>query len=295
MGIGAGEVKSLREKTGCPMMDCKKALEESGGDMDKAVEFLRKKGIAGAEKRAERPTAEGRLASSLSADSRIGAIIELGCETDFVAKSDRFKALAETVAKAACGPAPAPADTAALLGIRPAGQSKSVEEIIKQEYQTLKENMNLKQFRRFDLKPNDPGLLGIYIHFNGKIGTIVELQLSSMAQRDLEPVKSLIKDLCMQVAHSAPLGLSRDDIPAEIVERERAIAAESDDVKSKPEKIRPKIVEGKLARFFQENTLLDQEFVKEKKLTIKGLLAKVASETAGEVRIRRFARLVVGG
>jgi elongation factor Ts len=294
MKITAAQVKKLRDQTACPMMDCKNALAECDGDVDAAVDYLRKKGIASAQKRTERITGEGSVAGYISEDGRRAALVEIKCETDFVAKNESFRNLAIQVARVAADTSPPPSDTAALLGATALDGDKSVEEMIKAEFQTLKENMNLRRFLRFDVPAESPGCQGMYVHFNGKIGTLVELALSDPALAQNEAVQVLLKDLCMHVTHSAPLGLSRADIPTELVDKERAVLADLDEVKKKPEKIRPKIVEGKLSKFFQENSLLDQEFVKEKKVSIKKLLDRVSTEVGGEISITRFGRLSVG-
>jgi elongation factor Ts len=294
MSISASEVKKLRELTGCPMMDCKRALTENDGDMDRAVEALRKKGIAGAQKRKERATGEGRVSGFLTPDLQHAVLVELGCETDFVAKNDTFRDLAERVARVVAEAATPPADVTALLGLTPEGGGGSVEDLIQEQYQTLKENMNLRRFVRLDTPGEDAGMMGLYVHFNGRVGTIVELSLSDASLAGKEELKALVKDLCMHVAHTAPLGLTRADISPEIVEKERAILSELEEVKKKPEKIRPKIVEGKLSKFYAENALLDQEFVKEKKVSIRKLLSRVSSEVSGEIGIRRFERMEIG-
>jgi elongation factor Ts len=290
MSINASLVKELREKTGCPMMDCKKALVDTDGDVEAAQELLRKRGHESASKRKDRATAEGTVAGRIGAGGTRGAVVELLCETDFVAKNAEFEALAGTLADGLNALSDLPADEAAFLAA-PVGDS-TAQQAIQDVQATLKENIRLGRFARLDGGADD--LVEAYTHFNGKIGVLIHLGLSSPDLKDKPPVTDLLKDLCMQVAFSAPLALNRDGVPAELVDRERAVLADLDEVKSKPEKVRPKIVEGKLGKFFKENTLLEQEFVKEKKTPVKKVLQRVGKEAGGTLEIRAFERIEVG-
>ena len=285
MSISAAQVKELREKTGCPMMDCKKALVEAEGDLETAVDLLRKHGHAGAAKRRDRPTAEGYLAGAVESGGKKAALVELLCETDFVARNDEFKKLAQDLADHLLVVDPVPANGEALLE-GPLGAN--MEAVLG----TLKENIRVGRISRLD--GSDPERVDVYVHFNGKIGALIGLGLSDPALAGKEPVMNLHKDLCMQAAFSAPLGITREDIPSDIVEKERAILAELDEVKAKPEKIRPKIIEGKLNKLYKEHAFIEQEFVKENKVSVKNVLGQVGGEAGGTLDVKRLVRFEVG-
>ncbi|MHC4779387.1 MAG: translation elongation factor Ts [Planctomycetota bacterium] len=284
MSISAALVKELREKTGCPMMDCKKALVEAEGNLEAAVDLLRKHGHAGAAKRRDRPTSEGFLAAAVGTDSKSAALVELLCETDFVARADDFKKLAQDLADHLLVADSPPLDGSALLGGPMASRMEDVQG-------TLKENIRVGRISRVD---SSEGRVDAYVHFNGKIGSLIELTLSDVGLAGKEPVQQIHKDLCMQAAFSAPLGITRDDIPAEVVEKERAILAELDEVKAKPEKIQPKIIEGKLNKLYKEHAFIEQEFVKENKVSVKKMLSQVASEVGGKLDVKSLVRFEVG-
>ncbi|MHC5036297.1 MAG: translation elongation factor Ts [Planctomycetota bacterium] len=285
MSIDASLVKELREKTGCPMMDCKRALVEAEGNLETAVEILRKHGHESATKRKDRVTAEGVVAGHANDEGTRAALVELLCETDFVARNEEFSALAKALAAHLTTLETAPTGPEALL-------SGPMETKMQEVQGALKENIRIGRFERLDAGGGEH--VDHYIHFNGKIGVAVLMQLSDPAVASQPAVRDLLKDLCMQIAFSAPLGISREDIPADQVEKERALLAELDEVKAKPEKIQPKIIEGKLGKFFKENALLEQEYVKEKKVSIAKVLQRVGSEGGGTLAVKRFVRMEVG-
>jgi elongation factor Ts len=285
MSISAALVKELREKTGCPMMDCKKALVEADGDLETATDLLRKHGHASAAKRRDRTTAEGSLAGAIHPEGKTAALVELLCETDFVARNEDFKALAQALADALLAADPVPADGDALLA-GPVGNR--MEEV----QGTLKENIRVGRIARVD--GTGANLVDLYVHFNGKIGAVITLGLSDPSLASKDPIRELHKDLCMQAAFSAPMGITRDDLPADVVERERAILADLDEVKAKPEKIRPKIIEGKLNKLYKENAFLEQEFVKENKVSVKKVLSRVGGEAGGSLEVKGLVRFEVG-
>jgi elongation factor Ts len=259
--ITASMVKELREKTDAPMMECKKALTEAEGDMAKAEEILRVKLGSKASKAASRVTAEGVVGIHLSADGKLGAMVELNCETDFVAKNDDFLALAAQLATLVANQNPA--DVAALSALTVDG--KSVEEVRTALVGKIGENLSIRRFVRIDAK----GKLASYVHGGSKIGVLVDLVGGD---------ESLAKDLAMHIAASKPKALSRDGVPAEDVERERSIATQKAAESGKPAEIVAKMVEGTVQKYLKEVTLLGQPFVKDDKLTIEQLLkAKGAS------------------
>ncbi len=267
MNITATMVKELRDKTGAGMMDAKKALVEVDGDMDKAMEVLRQKGIASAEKKMGRIAAEGRVGSYV--DSTVGAMIEVNCETDFVAKNAEFieltDGLAELVAKTN------PADVAALEATTCPKCGKVIADVLKEKIASIGEKMTIRRFVRYE------GNIATYIH-NGKIGVLLE---TSAADAELA------KDICLHIASSAPEFVSRNEIPASVIEEERRIEMGKEDLQKKPEQIREKIVEGRVNKLMAERCLLEQPFVKNPDLTIEQLIS-------GKLDIKRFTRFVLG-
>ena len=267
MNITATMVKELRDKTGAGMMDAKKALVEVDGDMDKAMEVLRQKGIASAEKKMGRIAAEGRVGSYV--DSSVGAMIEVNCETDFVAKNAEFieltDGLAELVAKTN------PADVAALENITCPKCGKLIADVLKEKIASIGEKITIRRFVRYE------GNVATYIH-NGKIGVLLE---TSAADAELA------KDICLHIASSAPEFVSRNEIPASVIEEERRIEMGKEDLLKKPEQIREKIVEGRVNKLMAEKCLLEQPFVKNPDLTIEQLIS-------GKLNIVRFTRFVLG-
>ena len=267
MNITATMVKELRDKTGAGMMDAKKALVEVDGDMDKAMEVLRQKGIASAEKKMGRIAAEGRVGSYI--DSSVGAMIEVNCETDFVAKNEEFieltNGLAELVAKTN------PADVVALEATTCPKCGKLISDVLKEKIASIGEKITIRRFVRYE------GNVATYIH-NGKIGVLLE---TSAADADLA------KDICLHIASSAPEFVSRNEIPASVIEEERRIEMGKEDLQKKPEQIREKIVEGRVNKLMAERCLLEQPFVKNPDLTIEQLVS-------GKLDIKRFTRFVLG-
>lgn len=267
MNITATMVKELRDKTGAGMMDAKKALVEVDGDMDKAMEVLRQKGIASAEKKMGRIAAEGRVGSYI--DSTVGAMIEVNCETDFVAKNEEFieltNGLAELVAKTN------PADVAALEATTCPKCGKLISDVLKEKIASIGEKITIRRFVRYE------GNVATYIH-NGKIGVLLETSVAN---------EELAKDICLHIASSAPEFVSRNEIPASVIEEERRIEMGKEDLQKKPEQIREKIVEGRVNKLMAERCLLEQPFVKNPDLTIEQLVS-------GKLDIKRFTRFVLG-
>ncbi len=262
--ITASMVKDLRDKTDAPMMDCKKALTEAGGDMDKAEEILRVKFGSKATKAAGRIAAEGVVGIYISPDAKLGAMIEVNCETDFVAKNDDFlaftKSLAEMVAKSK------PADIAALSAMDMGG--KTVEEVRTQLVGKIGENMSLRRFVRIEAQ----GRLASYVHGGSKIGVMVDVVGGD---------EQLAKDIAMHIAASKPVSLSREQVPAELIEKERAVAQQKAAESGKPADIVAKMVEGSVAKYLKEVTLLGQPFVKDDKQTIEQLLKSKGASVPG--------------
>ena len=267
MNITATMVKELREKTGAGMMDAKKALVEVDGDMDKAMELLRQKGIASADKKMGRIAAEGRVGSYVS--SSVGAMIEVNCETDFVAKNEEFieltNNLAELVATAN------PADVEALLATTCPKCGKVVEEALKEKIASIGEKITVRRFVRYE------GNAATYIH-GGKIGVLLSTD-------NVDEVAA--KDVCLHIASSAPEFVSRADIPASVIEEETRIEMGKEDLANKPEQIRAKIVEGRVNKLMAQKCLLEQPFVKNPDQTIEQYIS-------GKFSIVKFDRFVLG-
>ena len=269
--ITAGMVKELREKTDAPMMECKKALTEAAGNMEKAEEILRVKLGNKASKAASRVAAEGVVAIHISADQKLGAIVEVNCETDFVAKNDDFLALSARLAELVA--TQNPADVAALSALTSNGSS--VEETRKALIGKIGENLSIRRFVRVAAK----GTLNNYIHGGAKVGVLVDITGGDV---------TLAKDVSMHIAASKPVALSGADVPAALVEKEREIARQKAAESGKPAEIVAKMVEGSAAKFMKEVALLSQPFVKDDKMTIEALL-----KSKGAV-INSFTLYVVG-
>ncbi len=281
MAFTAQDVKTLREMTGCGMMDCKKALTEVDGDMDKAVEFLREKGLATAAKKAGRIASEGIVKSFI--DGNVGVLVEVNSETDFVAKNDEFLSFVEAVAKTVANGNPA--DVEALKELKIAGGDATVGETLTALIAKIGENMNIRRFERIETT----GVVVDYIHAGGKIGVLVEADAEST-----DSVRECLRNVAMQVAALNAKYLSTDDIPDDYKEHEKAIliAQLQNDPKnaSKPANIIEKMIEGRLAKEFKEVCLLEQEYVKaENKESVGKYVANV-----GGITLKSFARFETG-
>ena len=272
--ISASMVKDLREKTGAGMMDCKKALTETNGDMEKAIEYLREKGITKAAKKSSRIAAEGLVLAYVSEDNKVGAAVEVNSETDFVAKNDEFRTFVQALAKQVA--LNNPADVEALLNeeyIEEAG--KKVSEVLTDKVAKIGENMNIRRFVRFE---TTDGLVESYIHGNGKIAVLV-----NMKNADTE----LAKDICMQVAAARPEFLDEASVPAERLAKEMEILKAQAMNEGKPEAIAEKIVQGRIGKFYSEICLVDQEFVKNPDMKVSELLKTKNAEIVEFARIEK--------
>ncbi|BDE95877.1 translation elongation factor Ts [Raoultibacter timonensis] len=282
--ITASMVKELREMTGAGMMECKKALVEAEGEIEKAVDVLRTRGLAAVAKKAGRATNEGTVMAIVSDDCKSGAVIELNCETDFVGINDKFKAYAEKIAKAAL--AAKPADLDALKAADAEGET--VEEVVTDAIHTLGENIQLSRFA-----VAEAGAVSSYIHGGGKIGVLVEFDVEGIDPTSAE-FAQYGRDVAMQVAAACPVAANRDAVDPAVVEHEKSIymaqAAES----GKPEAIQEKMATGRLEKFFKENTLTEQAYVKNPDQSVSEYTAEVAKNLGGEIKIANFTRFVLG-
>ncbi len=272
MSVSAADVKKLRDRTNAPFGDCKAALTEANGDMDKAVEIMRKKNAAIKDKKGERETAEGRVAVWIDPAQKIGAIVDMRCESAPVAKTDIFVKLAENVARQVA--VLNPPSVEALLAAA-ADSAKTVNDLITEAIGLIRENMKVARFTRLE------GLLGSYVHHDGSVGVLLQV---SGAQADTQ----LLRDVCMHITARNPLSARREDVPAEVIAKEKEIAKAQAASTGKPENILEKIAEGKLKTWFSENVLLEQPFVKDDSKTVGDLL-----KSAG-LTFSRFVRYQVG-
>ncbi len=281
MAFTAKDVQALREKTGCGMMDCKKALVECDGNMDAAVDFLREKGLAQAAKKATRVAAEGMVYAA-EIDG-VGVVVEINAETDFVAGSDGFKALTKKVAGVIARQNPADVD--ALLECKEDGQT--VSEMVQELFLSVRENIKIRRFERYE------GVVSTYTHGGGRIGVMVKFDTTDeIAAADA--FKEAAKDVAMQIAAINPSYLDEASVPADVLEKEKAILTQQVIDEGKPEAIAQKIVMGKIGKFYKENCLMDQVFVKDGDYTVSKYLAKVAGELGGEIKVVSFVRFEKG-
>lgn len=285
MAFTAKDVAALREKTGCGMMDCKKALTEANGDMDAAMDILREKGLAAATKKAGRIAAEGVAFACTNEAGNVGVVIEVNAETDFVAKNAEFQAFVKTCADTVI--ANNPADMDALMKCTAAGTDMTVEALVQEKVLTIGENIKIRRFERYE------GVIATYIHAAGRIGVMVKFDTTDeIAAKD--EFQAYAKDIAMQIAAINPGYLDEASVPAEIVAHEKKILTEQVINEGKPEKIAEKIVMGKLGKFFKENCLVDQVFVKDNDLTVAKYTEKVAKELGGDIKIVSFVRFEKG-
>jgi len=272
--ITAANVGKLREMTGAGLMNCKNALAEAGGNLELAVDLLRKKGISTTREKAGRATLEGAIVQYVAPGARLGLLVEINCETDFVARNATFKAFCEDVAKK--------------LAANPAAdlEAERVAAVAK-----IGENIRVARHHRIEVTGN--GLVAAYIHTGAKVGVLVEVGAGKESTVSNEDFKQLVKDITLQIAAAHPHVVTRDQVPADVIAKEKEIAAEQ--VKGKPPQAIAKIVEGKLEKFYQGHCLVDQGFVKRNsEVSIKEHVASVAKQLGDEITIRRFDRFQLG-
>ncbi len=284
MSITASMVSELREKTGAGMMDCKKALTEANGNMEEAVDLLRKKGLSAAAKKSGRVAAEGLVVAA--GEGNVGALVEVNAETDFVAKNEAFQKFTAGVARVVLENNPA--DLAALQALPFPGTGRTVAEELTHQIATIGENMNIRRFVRYEAAP---GVVATYVHGAGKIGTMVELQTE---KGDTDAVAGLARQLAMHVAAANPQFLKRDEVPADVLAREKDIMSTKAKESGKPDNIIPKIVEGQLNKFFGEICLLEQAYVIDPDQKVEKIVAALGKEVGAEVKLTRFARYQLG-
>ena len=279
----AKDVNALREQTGCGMMDCKKALVEADGDMEKAVDFLREQGLAKQAKKASRIAAEGMAFAMTTEDHKKGVVIEVNAETDFVAKNADFQAFVNTCAQTVIDNNPA--DVEALLACNASGSDKTVAELLQEKVLVIGENIQIRRFKLME------GACVAYVHAGGVIGVLVNFK-TDLA--DKPEFVTYGKDVAMQIAALNTPYLKESDVPAEVLEHEKEIMKAEVVNSGKPEAIADKIVMGKIGKFYKENCLLDQAFVKENKISVQQYTNNTAKELGGSIEITEFVRFEKG-
>ena len=286
MAFTAQDVKTLREMTNVGMMDCKKALTETDGDMDKAVEWLREKGLAKAAKKAGRIAAEGMAYADVCPKCGVGAIVEVNCETDFCAKSDLFVAFVKDICKTVI--TENPADIDALMNSKYAGSDLTVAETLPEKVMSIGENLQIRRFVRFDDNTSVA-----YVHAGGKIGVLVNLAVEGGID-----ATEIGKNVAMQIAALNPRFWDKSDVTVDVLAEEKkvALALMDQDPKmaSKPQQVKEKIVLGKLNKFYEENCLLQQEYVKDGSMTVEKYIASAAKELGGSVKFVKAVRFLKG-
>ncbi len=291
--ISASLVKQLREQTGAGMMECKKALVQAGGNLEEAVVILRKAGLASAAKKSSRATKQGLIVAKTAGAGQSGVLLEVNCESDFVARTDDFQALtgklADTIAAADASVTGAADPVAALLGS--ALDGATVEDAIKATIAKLGENISVARFTRFDASA---GVVGSYIHPGAQLGVLIELGTAVADAASNAEIQELVKDVAMQIAAADPKFLSREDVTPEAIEKEKDIQKARVIAEGKPEKVAEKIVEGRMGKFYEEICLLEQPFIKEGSMTVGELVKSKAKALGADVKIARYARFKVG-
>jgi elongation factor Ts len=284
MNITAEQVKKLRERTGAGMMDCKKALEKSNGDMERAINYLREQGIAKATQKASRVAKDGLIYSNIHSQDRLGVLLELNCETDFVARTEDFKQLAKDIA-------------IWIIDQEPTDINQVIEshkERLDQTIAKLGENITAKRFALLKLDQGSKGVIHSYIHPGDKLGVLLELKCESDNVAKDQEFKLLAKDISMQIAATNPLVVTRDELKPEIIEKEKDIYRTQAKNEGKPEKILDRIVEGKLEKYFQEVCLLEQPFVKDQDRSVKQRIDETQKKLGEEITVGEFARFRLG-
>ncbi len=289
MNFTAKDVQALREKTGVGMMDCKKALQASDGDMDKAIDFLREKGLAATMKKSARIAAEGAVIAYNDEEKKIGVVVEVNSETDFVAKNEVFQAFVLDIAKTIVNENPADVD--ALLNVKLAGSDRTVQENLQDKVLAIGENIKIRRFVRHE------GVVSTYVHMGGSVGVMVFFDTDDATAAN-DAFKAMGKDVAMQIAAMSPLYLCRDEVPADVIEHEKSInlaqIKEDPKMANKPEKVIEGIINGKIAKFCKESCLLDQQFVKDGDINVAKFIDNSAKSIGASIKATGFVRYAKG-
>jgi elongation factor Ts len=286
--ISASMVKELREKSGAAMMDCKKALVEAAGDFEKAFEWLRQKGIAVASKKATRTAAEGLIVGQVSEDGKKGVLVEINCETDFVARNEQYIALTKEICEAALQSQPHSVEE--LLNTKT--KAGSVQELVTAAVAKTGENIVVRRLASFQLG-NKNGLVGLYVHaLGGKMGALVEIEATGPV--DPEKLNNAAREIAMHIVFAKPQYLTRDQVPADVIENERRIESGKADLNDKKPEIREKIVSGRVDKIFAERCLLEQPFVRDSAISVGKYLSLKGNELSVELKPTHYALLILG-
>ncbi|MES2660138.1 MAG: translation elongation factor Ts [Verrucomicrobiota bacterium] len=286
--ITASIVKELRDKTSAPMMDCKKVLTETNGDLEASIKLLRERGIMKSAKMSDRAANEGVITARVNAEANSGLLLELNCETDFVSKNESFQAFVGTLADALA--ASSAADLDAALTVQIGGQS--LEDTVKAKVGEVGENLQFRKYVRYDAASG--GVVASYIHLGGKVGVLIEVGTTKPESKSTDSFKELIKDLTLHIAACAPKGLSRDDIPQSVVDNELDIFRTRLEAEGKPANIIENILKGQIGKFFAESCFLEQGFVKDPDIKISALLEAKGKELGDTLTVTRFVRFGLG-
>lgn len=286
--ITASIVKELRDKTSAPMMDCKKVLTETNGDLEASIKLLRERGIMKSAKMSDRAANEGVITARVNADSNSGILLELNCETDFVSKNESFQSfvgsLADKLAESSAQ------DLDAALAVDFDGQS--IDDTVKAKVGEVGENLQFRKYVRYDAAPG--GVVASYIHLGGKVGVLIEVGTTKPESKGTDSFKELIKDLTLHIAACAPKGLSREDIPQSIVDNELDIFRTRLEAEGKPANIIENILKGQIGKFFAESCFLEQGFVKDSDIKVSALLEAKGKELGDTLTVTRFVRFGLG-
>lgn len=286
--ITASIVKELRDKTSAPMMDCKKVLTETNGDVEASIKLLRERGIMKSAKMSDRAANEGVITARVNAESNSGLLLELNCETDFVSKNESFQAFVGTLAdKLAESSAQ---DLESALAVDFDGQS--IDDTVKAKVGEVGENLQFRKYVRYDAAPG--GVVASYIHLGGKVGVLIEVGTTKPESKGTDSFKELIKDLTLHIAACAPKGLSREDIPQSVVDNELDIFRTRLEAEGKPANIIENILKGQIGKFFAESCFLEQGFVKDADIKINALLEAKGKEIGDTLTVTRFVRFGLG-
>jgi elongation factor Ts len=290
--ITAKMVQELRKQTGAGMMDCKKALGETEGDLTKASEWLRQKGMVAAGKKSDRVTAEGLVDNFIQPDGKSGVLLEVNCQTDFVARNEAFKELVVNLAAQAIT-----ANTVEELMDQSYAQDTSIKvsEAMVKSIATLGENLNVRRLANYQLAAGEAGVVDCYIHTGGRVGVLLELGTDSAAAAGNDEFKALARNLAMQIAACPNVEyIDVSEIPGEIAIKEKEIEMGRDDIASKPDAMKEKIVQGRIDKRLKEMTLVDQPYIKDQSLTVTELMGQTAKQLGGAITVRRFTRFILG-
>ncbi len=305
--INAQLVKKLRDMTGAGMMECKKALVATNGDLEAAVTYLRKQGIASATKKESRATRQGLIVSFIGSSAKLGVLVEVNCESDFVARTDDFKSLAADIAAHIAETKPKAVRIEEVTEAERANfkahealyeqkfskdQNTTVGELVKTKIAKLGENISISRFTLYEL--NGSGVVGTYIHAGSQIGVLLEIKTKSDAVMQKDEFKTLVRDLAMQVAAANPQFPNRESVPAEVLEKERGIQRERALNEGKPEKMADRIAEGRMSKFYEEVCLLEQPFIRDNAISVSDLIRTAGATLGDNLTISRFVRYKVG-